>query len=240
MNKWKVNILTLFTQIFPGPLTYSVVGNALTSGLWSLIAHNIRDYATTNYKQVDDLPYGGGSGMILCADVLGTAIERVFLSEDDIAACPIICLSPRGQLFNHNIAKELSRGPGINLICGRFEGVDERLIKHYNVLELSVGDYVLSSGDVAAFSVIDACVRLLEGVVGCADSLEEESFCIDGGLLEYPHYTRPRIWKDMAVPDVLLSGHHEKIRAWRLDQAKGKTKEARPDLWEKYMKLSKV
>ncbi|MFQ3306870.1 MAG: tRNA (guanine37-N1)-methyltransferase [Candidatus Midichloriaceae bacterium] len=233
---WKVNILTLFPEIYPGPLGISNVGNALNNQ-WDLEIINLRDFAHDKHKTVDSPSYGGGAGMVLRADILGEAIEKKFLPN----GFPIIYLSPKGSLFNQQQAKSLITHQGINIICGRFEGIDDRVLKEYNVSEVSMGDYVLSSGDLCAFAIIDSCVRLIPGVLGNDNSPVEESFgnhtysC----LLEYPHYTRPSIWKNISVPEVLLSGNHKEIDKWRLDQAKKLTKERRPDLLGKHLKGDK-
>jgi tRNA (guanine37-N1)-methyltransferase len=233
---WDVKILSLFPHLFPGPLSESVVGNALKEGYWSLESFNIRDYATDRHKTVDDTPYGGGSGMVMKPDVLGSAIENCFLKNNN----PIIYLSPRGKKLDQATSNKLiNDNNGINLLCGRFEGIDERIINKYCIIEISIGDYVLSSGDLAALVLIDACVRILPGVID--RSAEEESFAVGGAfecLLEYPHYTKPSEWKGLKVPEVLLSGNHAKISAWRLEEAKKKTEEMRPDLWELYNKRS--
>jgi tRNA (guanine37-N1)-methyltransferase len=226
---WKVEILTLFPEIFPGALNFSVTGRALKNKLCEINATDIRDFASDKYQTVDDYPYGGGIGMVTKPDVLGRAIEAKFLTNK----APIVYLSPRGKVFKQQDAHELAQGEGLNLICGRFEGIDERVILEYNVQEFSLGDYVLTSGDVAAFPFLDCCIRLLPGVIEDEEALLEESFAIAGdykGLLEYPHYTRPAVWKDHSVPDVLLSGDHAKIKKWRLEQAKLKTATVRPDL----------
>lgn len=233
---WDVKILSLFPHLFPGPLSESVVGNALKAGSWSLESLNIRYYATDKHKTVDDTPYGGGSGMVMKPDVLGAAIEDCFLKNNN----PIIYLSPRGKRLDQAMVNRLiNDNNGINLLCGRFEGIDERIINKYCIIEISIGDYVLSSGDLAALVLIDACVRLLPGVID--RSAEEESFAVGGAfecLLEYPHYTKPSEWKGLKVPEVLLSGNHAKISAWRLEEAKKKTEEMRPDLWGLYNKRS--
>jgi tRNA (guanine37-N1)-methyltransferase len=231
---WSVNILTLFPELFPGPLGYSITGQGLKKSIWEINAHNIRDYAHDKHKTVDEPPYGGGGGMVLKADVLGNAIDNVFLNNK----YDIIYLSPRGKLFNQELAEYFIQKPGLNIICGRFEGIDERLINEYRILEVSIGDFVLSSGDIAAYSFLDCCIRLLPGVLGNDESLGEESFGRSlqyQGLLEYPHFTRPQCWKGVMVPEILVSGDHELIKAWRLDQAKLKTKVARADLWDRYL-----
>ena len=231
---WNVNILTLFPELFSNTLCLSVVGNALCSGIWSFSTRNIRDYGRGKHKIIDDKPFGGGCGMIARADVLAAAIEDFFLSND----YPIILPSPRGKCFTQNMAKEFSEMDGINILCSRFEGIDERVITEFNLIEISIGDYVLSSGDIAALVIIDSCVRLLDGVLSSNIAIQEESFGFGEytNLLEYPHFTKPRIWNDKIVPDVLLSGNHKKIAQWRLEQAISKTREVRHDLWTKYLK----
>ena len=229
---WRVNLLTLFPEIFPGPLGLSIAGNALRNNIWNLNVAQIKDYAPDKHQTVDDTPYGGGGGMVMRADVLGSAIEAQFLPNN----YPIIYLSPRGKVFNQQMATELISTPGINILCGRFEGVDERLFIEYKIREISLGDFVLSSGDVAAIPILDACIRLLPGVLDEEDALQEESFGKSReyeNLLEYPHYTRPQEWRGHQVPEILLSGHHAKIKMWRLEQAKLKTKVVRPDLLDR-------
>lgn len=234
---WKVKILSLFPQVFPGPLADSVIGNALKKNLWQIESKNIRDYARDKHKTVDDTPYGGGAGLLMKPEVLGDAIEDYFLPSEN----PIIYLSPRGKKLTQKTAFELiSKTKGINLVCGRFEGIDERVIKKYCINEISIGDYVISSGDLAALVLLDCCIRLIPGVID--NSIEEESLAIGGDfeyLLEYPHYTKPQEWKGYKVPEVLLSGNHAKIKEWRLNQAKERTSAQRPDLWELYNKWSK-
>jgi tRNA (guanine37-N1)-methyltransferase len=229
---WSVNILSLFPEIFPGPLGLSVTGNGLKSAIWELNAYQIRDHALDKHKTVDDYAYGGGSGMVMKADVLARAIDNVFIPNE----LPIYYLSPRGKVFNQDVAREIVSAPGMNILCGRFEGIDERLFLEYKIVELSLGDFVLSSGDVAAIPIIDTCVRLLPGILEEKGALEEESFGDNEEyryLLEYPHYTRPAEWRGHNVPDVLKSGHHEKINKWRLEQAKLKTEIVRPDLLDR-------
>ncbi len=227
MSVWTANVLTLFPEMFPGPLGHSLAGRALAAKTWGLETIDIRDFATDAHRTVDDAPFGGGPGMVMRADVLDAALESV---AD--APGPVIYLTPRGRRFDQDMAQSLSAGPGVTLLCGRFEGIDERLIEARDCVEISVGDFVLSGGEPAAIALIDACVRLLPGVIGAPLSLAEESF--QRGLLEYPHYTRPAVWRGRAAPEVLLSGHHEKISAWRLDQAERITRERRPDLWDRY------
>lgn len=222
-------MLTLFPEMFPGPLAHSLAGKALTEGLWSLDAVNIRDFATDRHSTVDDTPFGGGPGMVMRADVIDAAID-----DAAIAGAPLVYLTPRGTPLSQEIAAELADGPGVTLICGRYEGVDQRVLDAREVTEISLGDFVLSGGEPAALALLDACVRLLPGVMGAEASLEEESFA--RGLLEYPHYTRPAEWCGRKVPDVLLSGHHRNIYAWRMEQAEMITQARRPDLWDRYQK----
>lgn len=222
-------MLTLFPEMFPGPLAHSLAGKALTEGLWSLDAVNIRDFATDRHSTVDDTPFGGGPGMVMRADVIDAAID-----DAAIAGAPLVYLTPRGTPLSQEIAAELADGPGVTLTCGRYEGVDQRVLDARDVTEISLGDFVLSGGEPAALALLDACVRLLPGVMGAEASLEEESFA--RGLLEYPHYTRPAEWCGRKVPDVLLSGHHRNIYAWRMEQAEMITQARRPDLWDRYQK----
>lgn len=226
-NIWTAKVLTLFPEMFPGPLAHSLAGKALADDAWSLETVDIRDYATDRHRTVDDRPFGGGAGMVMRADVVDAAIEDAALSD-----APLIYLTPRGETFSQAHATEFATGPGVTLICGRYEGIDQRVLDARNVTEISLGDFVLSGGEPAALALIDACVRLLPGVMGAEASLEEESFT--RGLLEYPHYTRPADWCGRKVPDVLLSGHHENICAWRTEQAEIATRDRRPDLWDRY------
>ncbi len=224
---WTARVLTLFPEMFPGPLGDSLAGKALASGLWSLRTIDIRDFAKDRHATVDDTPFGGGPGMVMRADVVDDAIASV-VDEPG----PMVYLTPRGQRLDQKLVGDLAAGPGMTVLCGRYEGIDERVIESRDFTEISLGDFVLSGGEPAAVALIDACVRLLPGVMGDAASLEEESF--QSGLLEYPHYTRPAEWQGRSVPDVLVSGHHEKIRAWRREQAERITRERRPDLWDRY------
>ena len=232
MSVWTATVLTLFTEMFPGPLGHSLAGRALAAGHWNFSAIDIREFATDAHRTVDDAPFGGGPGMVMRADVLDAALDSVAGAPG-----PVIYLTPRGRRFNQDLAESLAAGPGVTLLCGRFEGIDERLIEARQCVEISVGDFVLSGGEPAAIALIDACVRLLPGVIGDRRSLDEESF--QRGLLEYPHYTRPATWRGLTAPEVLLSGHHENIRAWRLDQAERITRERRPDLWDRYVASAK-
>ncbi len=230
MNQmWTAKAITLFPEMFPGPLNQSLAGRALSDGTWALETVDMRTFASDKHGAVDDAPFGGGPGMVMRADVVSAAIRS---ASEHMPACPIIYLSPRGTPLTQERVGELASGDGVILVCGRFEGIDERALQAHEVEEISLGDYVLSGGEPAALCLIDACVRLLPGVVGEASSLTDESFV--EGLLEYPHYTRPEIWESRAVPEVLLSGHHEKIRQWRRAEAERLTKERRPDLWDRH------
>ena len=222
---WRASVLTLFPEMFPGPLAYSLAGQALEAGVWSLRTVPIRDFGLGRHRAVDDTPAGGGAGMVMRPDVLGAAIDHARAGETDV---PLIYLSPRGERLHQALAAELAAGPGVLLLAGRFEGVDDRVIEARGMREVSIGDYVLSGGEIAAMVLIEACVRLLPGVIGAAGSLSEESF--EGGLLEYPQFTKPREWEGRAIPDVLLSGDHKKIAEWRKSEAERLTAERRPDL----------
>ena len=224
---WTAKVLTLFPEMFPGPLAYSLAGKALADGLWSLDAVNIRDFATDRHSTVDGTPFGGGPGMDMRADVVDAALEDVSL-----LGAPLVYLTPRGAPLSQDVAAHLADGSGVTLICGRYEGIDQRVLEARDVTEISLGDFVLSGGEPAALALMDACVRLLPGVMGAEASLEEESFT--RGLLEYPQYTRPAEWCGRKVPDVLLSGHHQNIYAWRMEQAEMITQDRRPDLWDRY------
>jgi tRNA (guanine37-N1)-methyltransferase len=227
---WRATVLTIFPEMFPGPLGLSLAGKALAEGKWALSTIDIRDFATDKHRSVDDTPAGGGAGMVMRADIAAAAIDAARASMPPEA--PTIYLSPRGYPFMQEHARELAQGPGAILLCGRFEGIDERVLQARHVEEISIGDYVLSGGELAAQVLIDACVRLLPGVAGNESSLAEESFA--AALLEYPHYTRPREWEGRPIPDVLLSGDHEKIAKWRREQAEKLTKARRPDLWQRH------
>jgi tRNA (guanine37-N1)-methyltransferase len=226
---WRASVLTIFPDMFPGPLGASLAGKALAAGAWSLDVADIRDFATDKHRSVDDTPAGGGPGMVMKADVLGRAIDAV--AADDR---PRWLLSPRGVPLAQSRVEALSRGPGVVLLCGRFEGVDQRLIAGRGLEEVSIGDYVLSGGEIAAMAVIDACVRLLPGVMGAEASSAEESFT--DGLLEYPHYTRPQVWEGLPIPEILTSGDHAKVAAWRRAEAEKLTQERRPDLWDAFLR----
>jgi tRNA (guanine37-N1)-methyltransferase len=229
---WLATVLTIFPEMLPGPLAYSLAGKALDAGLWRLETVDIRGFARDKHRSVDDAPFGGGPGMVLRPDVLDAAIEGAG------GVGPLIHLSPRGRPLDQDRVRELAASSGIRLICGRFEGVDERVLEARAVEEVSLGDFVLSGGEPAAIALIDACVRLLPGVVGCAETLAEESFA--DGLLEYPHYTRPQVWQGRAVPEVLVSGDHGRVRAWRRGEAERLTRERRPDLWRRYTERLKA
>ena len=220
---WRASVLTLFPSMFPGPLGQSLAGRAMEKGIWSLDVTNIRDFATDRHRTVDDTPFGGGAGMVLRPDIVDTAVASV----DD--GRPIICLTPRGHPFIQPAARQFADGDGVILVCGRYEGIDQRVIESRKMQEISIGDYVLSGGELAAMVLLDSIVRLLPGVMGAAESADEESF--SAGMLEYPHYTRPAEWQGHAVPDVLLSGHHAEVAAWRRSESERITRERRPDLW---------
>jgi len=226
---WRSTVITLFPEMFPGPLGISLVGQALRDGLWSLDTVNIRDFGIDKHQSVDDTPFGGGPGMVMRADVVDAAIEAALAKAPSL---PLVVTSPRGRPLDQARVRELAEGPGITVLCGRFEGIDQRVIDQRRLEEISIGDFVLSGGEPAAIALLDACVRLLPGAIGKSESLEEESF--ETGLLEYPHYTRPQSWNGLDVPEILLSGHHERIRAWRLAQAEAVTERRRPDLWQHY------
>ena len=228
---WAATVLTVLPEMFPGPLGQSLSGKALAENRWSLEAVDIRKFATTRYGSVDDTPAGGGPGMVMRADILAAAVDTVARNQR-----PLILLSPRGKPLTQARARELAKGPGAILVCGRFEGVDQRVIDARALEEISIGDYVLSGGELAAMILIDAVVRLLPGVVGRDASLDEESF--EAGLLEYPHYTRPQTWEGRDIPAVLTSGHHQKIAEWRRAQSLELTKNRRPDLWEAHKRAA--
>jgi tRNA (guanine37-N1)-methyltransferase len=224
---WRATVLTLFPEMFPGPLGVSLAGKALSSGLWALAARDIRASATDRHRSVDDTAAGGGPGMVLRADVLAAAID----AADSAPGLPRLLMSPRGRPLTQSRVRELAAGPGALIVCGRFEGVDQRVIEARSLEEISVGDYVLSGGEIAAMALIDACVRLLPGVMGKAESGVEESF--SESLLEYPQYTRPQVFEDRQIPEILLSGDHAKVADWRRAEAEALTKARRPDLWAK-------
>lgn len=224
---WTAHVLTILPEMFPGPLGHSLAGRAEALGMWRLTVGDIRGFATDRHRSVDDTPFGGGPGMVMRPDVVDAALAA------SPAGLPAYYLSPRGRTIDQALVRELAAGPGCTLLCGRFEGVDQRVLDARGLTELSLGDFVLSGGEPAAIALVDACVRLLPGVMGESASAEEESFA--EGLLEYPHYTRPAVWAGRAVPEVLASGHHARIRAWRRAEAERLTRERRPDLWNRYV-----
>jgi tRNA (guanine37-N1)-methyltransferase len=226
---WRATVLTILPEMFPGPLGASLAGKALSESKWTLDVIDIRDFAKDKHRSVDDTPAGGGAGMVMRADIAASAIDA---ARDAAPATPTLYLSPRGKPLTQARVRELANGSGAILLCGRFEGIDERVLEARNIEEVSIGDYVLSGGELAALVLIDACVRLLPGVAGNEGSLAEESFA--EGLLEYPHYTRPRDFEGRSIPEVLLSGDHKAIAKWRREQAERLTKSRRPDLWEKF------
>ena len=226
---FQAQVFTLYPEVFPGPLSKGLYGKALSNRLWNLNIINIRDAAIDKHKTVDDTPYGGGTGMLLKADVLAKALDQKIKKGERV-----IYLSPKGKKFDQKLAKDLSKEKSISLICGHFEGVDERVLTTRNIEEISIGDYVLSGGETAALVVLDSILRLLPGVLGNDKSSIDETF--ENGLLEYPQYTKPQIWEEKSVPDVLLSGDHSKIKDWRLSQSEAITRDRRPDLWQKYKK----
>lgn len=224
-SPWRARVVTLYPDMFPGPLSVSVVGGALEAGLWSLEAIDLRAFGTGRHRTVDDHPAGGGAGMVLRCDVVAAAIDHARAGAPDL---PVVYASPRGQPLSQRMAAEWAAGPGLIVLAGRFEGVDQRVIEGRGLTEVSIGDYVLSGGELAAFVMFDACARLLPGVIGSSKSLAEESF--SEGLLEYPQYTRPREWEGRTLPEVLLSGDHKRIAEWRRDEAERLTRQRRPDL----------
>ena len=225
----QAQIFTLYPELFPGPLNKGLYGKALSNNIWNLKIVNIRDYSSDKHKTVDDTPFGGGSGMLIKPDVLANSLDQNVKPSEKI-----YYLTPKGKLFSQKLAKKLSKEKTINLICGHFEGVDQRVIDTRNIEELSIGDYVLSGGETAALVVLDSILRLIPGVLGNDQSIYEESF--ENGLLEYPQYTKPQIWEKKNIPDVLLSGDHARIKDWRLSESEAITRDRRPDLWQKYKK----
>jgi tRNA (guanine37-N1)-methyltransferase len=224
---WRATVLTLFPEVFPGPLGASLAGRGLRDGLWRLDALDMRAFGIGRHRSVDDTPFGGGAGMVLRPDVVDAACEAALAGAP---GRPLVALTPRGEPLTQPTVREFAAGPGLVLLCGRYEGVDQRVVEARGMREISVGDYVLSGGETAALVLLDACVRLLPGVMGAAESAVEESFAA-GDLLEYPHYTRPAEWKGLRVPEVLLSGHHADVARWRRAEAERATRERRPDLW---------
>ena len=229
---YAVKIFTLYPETFPGPLAGGIYGKAMRNGLWSLKTVNIRDYADDKHKTVDDTVFGGGSGMLMKPDIVANSLDKNISKGEKI-----FYLSPKGKKFSQSFANSLSKQNGINLICGHFEGVDDRLLSTRNIEEISIGDYVLSGGETAAFVILDAVLRLIPGVLGNKDSIKDETF--ENSLLEYPQFTKPKIWEGKSVPEVLFSGDHAKIKSWRLSQSEDITRRQRPDLWEKYLKDKK-
>lgn len=227
---WTARVITLFPAAFPGVLGESLTGKALQDGLWALETFDLREFGIGRHRNVDDTPAGGGAGMVLRADVLGPAIEA---AQAGMQAAPLLYLSPRGRPMDQALMRDLATGPGVTLICGRFEGVDERVLQHYDVQEVSLGDFILTGGEIAAQALIDATVRLLPDVLGNAESALNESFTTD--LLEHPHYTRPADWQGRQIPEVLMSGHHGRIAEWRQQQAEAITRARRPDLWSRHL-----
>jgi tRNA (guanine37-N1)-methyltransferase len=228
VSVWRVTVMTLFPEMFPGLLGHSLAGKALAAGIWALETVDIRDFASDKHRSVDDAPFGGGPGMVLMPEVVNRAIRARHRGP-----APVVYLTPRGRRLDQAMVRGYAARTSLTLLCGRFEGVDERVLEAHGVEEVSLGDFVLSGGEPAVQALIDAAVRLLPGVVGGEETLEEESF--ERGLLEYPHYTRPAEWQGRKVPEVLISGHHEKVKAWRRSQAEAATKARRPDLWQRYL-----
>ena len=226
---WTARVFTLYPELFPGPLGVGIYKKAQDKKLWSLKVIDIRDYALDKHKTVDDTPFGGGSGMLMRADIIASALDKNISNTNE----PILYLSPKGKKFNQTYAKKIKK-ENINIICGHFEGIDQRLLDTRNIKEVSIGDFILSGGEIGAMTLIDTVVRLIPGVLGNSNSLTDETF--EGSLLEYPQYTKPQKWEKKDVPDVLLSGDHAKIKDWRLDQSESITRRRRPDLWEKYKK----
>ena len=226
---FEARIFTLYPDLYPGPLGEGLYGKALNEKKWNLEIINIRESAKDKHKTVDDAPYGGGSGMLIRPDVIANSLDQKIKPDEKV-----IYLSPKGKLFNQDVAKELSKKKKLNLICGHFEGIDQRVIDTRNIEELSIGDFILSGGETAAFVVLDVILRLLPGVIGNKNSVVEETF--ENGLLEYPQYTKPQVWEEKTVPEVLLSGDHSKIKDWRLSKSEAITRDRRPDLWQKYKK----
>ncbi|HAY47444.1 MULTISPECIES: tRNA (guanosine(37)-N1)-methyltransferase TrmD [Thalassospira] len=230
MSVWQAKVATLFPEMFPGVLGQSLAGKALENGIWSLDVKDIRDHATDRHRTVDDNPFGGGAGMVMRPDIVDAALREL---RADAPQLPLIYLSPRGKVLNQKRCRELAAGPGAILLCGRYEGIDQRVLDEHQAEEISIGDYILMGGELPAMVLIESCIRLIEGTVNKTESVDEESF--ETGLLEYPHYTRPANWNGRDVPEILLSGHHAKVQAWRHAQAEEITRERRPDLWDQYV-----
>ena len=225
----KTQVLTLYPEIFPGPLNKGLYGKAMAKKIWSLNVVNIRDAATDKHKTVDDTPYGGGVGMLMRPDVVAKSLDANLDEKETV-----YYLTPKGKIFNQDIAKDIVKKNKVNILCGHFEGVDQRVLDSRNIEEISIGDFILSGGEIASFVVLDTVLRLVPGVLGNLNSTKDESF--ENGLLEYPQYTKPQIWEKLSVPDILLSGDHNKIKSWRLSQSEAITRHRRPDLWQKYKK----
>ncbi|HCK19936.1 MULTISPECIES: tRNA (guanosine(37)-N1)-methyltransferase TrmD [Thalassospira] len=230
MSVWQAKVATLFPEMFPGVLGQSLAGKALENGIWSLDVKDIRDHATDRHRTVDDNPFGGGAGMVMRPDIVDAALREL---RADAPQLPLIYLSPRGKVLNQKRCRELAAGPGAILLCGRYEGIDQRVLDEHQAEEISIGDYILMGGELPAMVLIESCIRLIEGTVNKTESVDEESF--ETGLLEYPHYTRPANWNGRDVPEILLSGHHAKVQAWRHAQAEEITRARRPDLWDRYV-----
>ena len=226
---FKVKIFTLYPEFFPGPFEKGIYGKAIEKKIWNMSVINIRDYTEDKHKTVDDTPYGGGSGMVMRADVIANSLDKNLETNEKV-----YYLSPRGKLLSQDIAKKISNEKYLNILCGHFEGVDQRVLDKRNIEEISIGDYIISGGETASYIVLDSVLRLLPGVLGNKDSIVDESF--QDGLLEYPQYTKPQIWQENKVPEVLLSGDHAKIKDWRLSQSEAITRDRRPDLWQKHNK----
>lgn len=230
MSVWQAKVATLFPEMFPGVLGQSLAGRALENGIWSLDVKDIRDHATDRHRTVDDNPFGGGAGMVMRPDIVDAALRELRAEAPQL---PLIYLSPRGKVLNQKRCRELAAGPGAILLCGRYEGIDQRVLDEHQAEEISIGDYILMGGELPAMVLIESCIRLIEGTVNKTESVDEESF--ETGLLEYPHYTRPANWNGRDVPEILLSGHHAKVQAWRHAQAEEITRARRPDLWDRYV-----
>ena len=230
---WTADVITLYPNAFPGVLSESILGKSLEKKKWALEIVNLRDFGIGSHKKVDDTPAGGGAGLVLRADVIAPALEKSISSSPE--GRPLVYMSPRGKRFDQTLAKKWAAAPGVIILCGRFEGIDERILEHYDIEEISLGDFVMTGGEIAAQAMIDATVRLLPTVLGNPDSPLDESH--SSGLLEYPQYTKPAEWKGQKIPETLLSGHHKNIAKWRMDQAKTKTQKHRPDLWKTWNKV---
>lgn len=229
MMTFTAQILTLYPEMFPGPLGISLAGRALAEGKWSCTPIQVRDFATDKHRSVDDTPAGGGAGMVMRADVLAASVDHARMRQPD---APVIAMTPRGAPLTQARVRQLASGPGVTILCGRFEGIDQRLFEARAIEEISIGDYILSGGEIGALVLLDACIRLLPGVMGAPSSGDEESF--ETGLLEYPHYTRPQMWEGRTIPEVLRSGDHAAVAAWRKSMAEADTRLRRPDLWERH------